>query len=101
MMPAEPPHSRRTPASRFSGAPVLSPQVTGYGRKYRLSTTVRPGDVVLSYGGRDIKNEGPDILRAAAKDCRPLEAALETWKDVTFNYASTDTSDFVPTASVA
>jgi len=51
--------------------------------------------------GRDIKNEGPDILRAAAKDCRPLEAALETWKDVTFNYASTDTSDFVPTASVA
>ena len=28
-------------------------------------------------------------------------AALMTWKDVTFNYASTDTSDFVPTVSVA
>ena len=51
--------------------------------------------------GRDIRNEGPQILTAAAKGCRPLEAALSTWKDVTFNYASTDTSDFVPTASVA
>ena len=51
--------------------------------------------------GRDIRNEGPQILAAAAKGCRPLEAALSTWKDVTFNYASTDTSDFVPTASVA
>jgi ribulose-bisphosphate carboxylase large chain len=51
--------------------------------------------------GRDIANEGPEILAAAAKTCRPLEAALTTWKDVTFNYASTDTSDFVPTPSVA
>jgi ribulose-bisphosphate carboxylase large chain len=51
--------------------------------------------------GRDIANEGPDILRAAAKWCKPLEAALETWGNITFNYTSTDTSDFVPTASVS
>ncbi|HUI99182.1 MAG TPA: form I ribulose bisphosphate carboxylase large subunit [Usitatibacter sp.] len=51
--------------------------------------------------GRDIKTEGPEILAAAARHCRPLGAALDTWKDVTFNYASTDTSDFVPTPSVA
>jgi ribulose-bisphosphate carboxylase large chain len=51
--------------------------------------------------GRDIANEGPEILATAAKNCKPLEAALMTWKDVTFNYASTDTSDFVPTVSVA
>jgi ribulose-bisphosphate carboxylase large chain len=51
--------------------------------------------------GRDIATEGPDILAAAAKDCKPLEAALKTWKNVTFNYASTDTSDFVPSVSVA
>ena len=52
--------------------------------------------------GRDYLNEGPELLRAAAKSCRPLEAALETWKDVTFDYTSTDTPDFVPleTASV-
>ncbi len=46
--------------------------------------------------GRDIWNEGPDILRQAAKQCKPLEVALELWKDITFNYQSTDTADFVP-----
>ena len=51
--------------------------------------------------GRDIWNEGPEILEAAARWCTPLRAALETWKDVTFNYQSTDTADFVPTATVA
>ncbi len=52
--------------------------------------------------GRDYLNEGPEILRTAAKTCKPLEAALETWKDVSFDYTSTDTPDFVPleTASV-
>ena len=51
--------------------------------------------------GRAIATEGPEILSAAARHCRPLAAALDTWKDVTFNYASTDTSDFVPTPAVA
>jgi ribulose-bisphosphate carboxylase large chain len=51
--------------------------------------------------GRDIAEEGPEILRAAARWCKPLEAALDTWGSITFNYASTDTSDFVPTPSVA
>ncbi len=46
--------------------------------------------------GRDYLQEGPEILRAAARWCKPLDAALETWKDVTFDYASTDTPDFVP-----
>jgi ribulose-bisphosphate carboxylase large chain len=51
--------------------------------------------------GRDIWNEGPQILERAAKDCAPLRAALDVWGDVTFNYASTDTPDFVPTPAVA
>ena len=51
--------------------------------------------------GRDIAHEGPEILEAAAKNCLPLKQALEIWKDVTFDYASTDTPDFVPTATVA
>jgi ribulose-bisphosphate carboxylase large chain len=52
--------------------------------------------------GRDIWNEGPKILQDAAKWCAPLKAGLDTWKDITFNYASTDSPDFVvtPTASV-
>ena len=51
--------------------------------------------------GQDIKNKGPEILRAAAKWCKPLEAALDVWGDITFNYTSTDTSDFVPTPGVS
>ena len=51
--------------------------------------------------GRDLVNEGPDILTEAARFCSPLAQALETWKDVTFDYASTDSPDFVPTATAA
>ncbi len=51
--------------------------------------------------GRDIAVEGPEILNEAAKCCTPLRQALDVWKDVTFNYASTDTPDFVPTATAA
>jgi ribulose-bisphosphate carboxylase large chain len=47
--------------------------------------------------GRDLMREGPDILRTAAKHCVPLEAALATWGDVTFNYTSTDSPDTVVT----
>jgi len=49
--------------------------------------------------GRDYLKEGPEILERAAKWCSPLRGALETWKDVTFNYESTDTADFVPMAT--
>jgi ribulose-bisphosphate carboxylase large chain len=48
--------------------------------------------------GRDIMAEGPEILNQAGRTCLPLRQALDTWGDVTFNYASTDTPDFVPTA---
>jgi len=51
--------------------------------------------------GRDYLNEGPEILQAAAKWCSPLRAALDTWKDVTFDYTSTDTADFVPTVTAS
>ncbi|MGA3303435.1 MAG: form I ribulose bisphosphate carboxylase large subunit [Methylovirgula sp.] len=51
--------------------------------------------------GRNILAEGPEILEQAAKTCLPLKQALETWGEVTFNYASTDTPDFVPTATAA
>ncbi|HKH80531.1 MAG TPA: form I ribulose bisphosphate carboxylase large subunit [Methylovirgula sp.] len=51
--------------------------------------------------GRDILAEGDEILETAAKKSLPLKQALETWKDVTFDYASTDTPDFLPTATAA
>jgi ribulose-bisphosphate carboxylase large chain len=51
--------------------------------------------------GRDLLAEGPEILAAAARSCTPLAAALETWKDVTFDYTSTDTVDAVATPTAA
>jgi ribulose-bisphosphate carboxylase large chain len=52
--------------------------------------------------GRDYIEEGPQILRDTAKMCGPLQTALDLWKDISFNYASTDTADFAetPTANV-
>lgn len=51
--------------------------------------------------GRDYLKEGPQILEKEAKWCQPLRSALDTWKDITFNYESTDTADFVPTATAS
>jgi ribulose-bisphosphate carboxylase large chain len=51
--------------------------------------------------GRDYLAEGPEILNEAAKWCGPLRAALTTWKDITFDYASTDTADFAPTVTAS
>jgi len=42
---------------------------------------------------------GPVILREAAKTCGPLQTALDLWKDISFNYSSTDTADFATTTT--
>ena len=44
----------------------------------------------------------PTILREADKSCGHLSTALDLWKDISFNYTSTDTADFTetPTANV-
>jgi len=51
--------------------------------------------------GRDYLAEGPQILAEAAKWCKPLKAAIDTWGDISFNYESTDTADFVATPAVS
>ena len=50
--------------------------------------------------GRDFLNEGPEILAQAAKWSPSLRKALEVWKDITFNFESTDVPDAVATLSV-
>lgn len=47
--------------------------------------------------GRDILAEGPEILKKAAQHSPALAMALETWGAVTFDFASTDTPDVLPT----
>jgi ribulose-bisphosphate carboxylase large chain len=49
--------------------------------------------------GVNYLEKGPEILRDAAKLCGPLKTALDLWKDITFDYTSTDTADFVETAT--
>ena len=49
--------------------------------------------------GRDYLAEGPDILARAARWSPSLRKALEIWKDITFDFASTDVPDAVPTLS--
>lgn len=49
--------------------------------------------------GRDILAEGPEILKKAAQHSPALAAALDTWGSVTFDFASTDTPDVLPTPS--
>jgi ribulose-bisphosphate carboxylase large chain len=51
--------------------------------------------------GRDYVREGPAILKQAAQKCAPLQAALDTWGDITFEYQSTDTPDVVATPTRA
>ncbi|MFC1466314.1 MAG: form I ribulose bisphosphate carboxylase large subunit [Candidatus Brachytrichaceae bacterium NZ_4S206] len=50
--------------------------------------------------GRDYLNEGPDILAKAARWSPSLRKALEVWKDVSFNFESTDTPDVTVTPSL-
>src|SRR6266849_7483813 len=50
--------------------------------------------------GKDYFQEGPDILEKAAKGCPELNAALQIWKDITFNFESTDMPDAVAIPSV-
>jgi len=47
--------------------------------------------------GRDYLNEGPDILARAARWSPALAKALETWKDISFNFEPTDTPDVMVT----
>jgi ribulose-bisphosphate carboxylase large chain len=50
--------------------------------------------------GKDYFQEGPDILEKAAKGCPELDAALQVWKDITFDFESTDTPDVVLVPSI-
>jgi len=45
--------------------------------------------------GRDCLAEGPEILAKAARFSPSLRRALETWKDITFDFESTDAPDLV------
>jgi ribulose-bisphosphate carboxylase large chain len=45
--------------------------------------------------GRDVENEGTEILTRAAKSSPELAAALETWRNIRFEFDSVDKLDEV------
>jgi len=47
--------------------------------------------------GKDYYKEGDQILKDLANKCAPLQVALDTWGEISFNYESTDTPDVVAT----
>jgi ribulose-bisphosphate carboxylase large chain len=47
--------------------------------------------------GVDYLEDGVKLLKAAGDDCGPLKVALDLWKAITFDYASTDTCDYEAT----
>jgi ribulose-bisphosphate carboxylase large chain len=84
---------------QFGGGTIGHPQ--GIAAGATANRVALEAMVLARNEGRDIWNEGPAILAAAARQCTPLRAALDTWGEVTFDYASTDTPDFIPTPTAA
>jgi len=84
---------------QFGGGTIGHPQ--GIAAGATANRVALEAMVLARNEGRDIWQEGPDILDRAARSCAPLAAALDTWRDITFNYTSTDTPDFVPTLTPA
>ncbi len=84
---------------QFGGGTIGHPQ--GIAAGATANRVALEAMVYARNAGRDYLSEGPTILAEAAKTCTPLREALDIWKDVTFDYASTDAPDFVPTTSVS
>ncbi|QSR86928.1 form I ribulose bisphosphate carboxylase large subunit [Candidatus Methylacidiphilum infernorum] len=51
--------------------------------------------------GKDILREGPEILQKACRWSPALAKAIETWKDVSFEFESTDVPDAVAMPTIA
>ncbi len=84
---------------QFGGGTIGHPQ--GIAAGATANRVALEAMIFARNSGRDYLAEGPQILAEAAKTCTPLRQALDTWKDVTFDYASTDAPDFAPTPSVS
>jgi ribulose-bisphosphate carboxylase large chain len=87
---------------QFGGGTIGHPdgiQSGATANRVALEAMVMARNEGADYFNNDV---GPQILRNAAKTCGPLQTALDLWKDISFNYTSTDTADFAvtPTANV-
>ncbi len=84
---------------QFGGGTIGQPQ--GIAAGATADRVALEAMVLARNEDRAVWHEGPDIFAEAARHCSPLAAALETWGDVSFDYTSTDTPDFVATPTPA
>jgi ribulose-bisphosphate carboxylase large chain len=87
---------------QFGGGTIGHPdgiQAGGTANRVALECMVLARNSGADFFSNDV---GPKILADAGKMCAPLQTALDLWKDISFNYVSTDTADFseTPTANV-
>ena len=76
---------------QFGGGTIGHPM--GIARRRDREPRRGRGDDPGAQRGPRLLRGGPDILEKAAKGCPELNAALQVWKDVTFDFESTDTPD--------
>jgi len=80
---------------QFGGGTIGHPMGIAAGaeaNRFALETMIKARNE-----GCDLLSEGEAILKKAAQRNRPLDMALATWGDITFDYESTDTPDVVAT----
>jgi len=82
---------------QFGGGTIGHP--SGIAAGAEANRVALEGIVKARNEGRDYVEEGDQILKDLAKKCPPLQVALDTWGDISFNYESTDTGDPVATPS--
>jgi ribulose-bisphosphate carboxylase large chain len=84
---------------QFGGGTIGHPdgiQAGATANRVALESMVLARNEGIDYFNQQV---GPQILRDAAKTCGPLQTALDLWKDISFDYTSTDTADFAETAT--
>jgi ribulose-bisphosphate carboxylase large chain len=85
---------------QFGGGTIGHPMGVGAGAGATANRVAVEAMIQARNEGKDYFHEGPDILEHAAKGCPELNAALQVWKDITFNFESTDTPDYVVTPTL-
>jgi ribulose-bisphosphate carboxylase large chain len=86
---------------QFGGGTIGHPdgiQAGATANRVALESMVLARNEGVDYFNNEV---GQRILRDAAKTCGPLQTALDLWKDISFNYTSTDTADFAETATAS
>jgi ribulose-bisphosphate carboxylase large chain len=80
---------------QFGGGTIGHPMGIAAGAE--ANRVALEGMVKARNEGVDYLAEGEQILKNLAKKNQALQVALDIWGDISFNYASTDTPDVVPT----